>query len=77
MINKIRHWLAVYAERRRALRRFEATHHSPADPNLSYVYMQAGDAYYVEVRGLWASQWYCVQANGSAVDDVNLPATNT
>ena len=81
MLNRIRRWLEMYREQRRALnlamRRFEATQHSPADPQLSYVYMRAGDAYYVEVRGLWISQWYCVQANGTSVDEVTIPAANT
>jgi hypothetical protein len=71
----------MYSERRRALnlamRRFESAHHSPADSDLSYVYMRAGGAYYVEVRGLWTSQWYCVQADGSSVDEVTLPVTKT
>ena len=80
MLNRIRQWLARYGEQRRALqiamRRFEATNHSPADPELSYVYLRAGDSYYIEVRGLWTSQWYCVQANGDSVDEVKFPTTN-
>jgi hypothetical protein len=61
-----------------AIRRFESVHNSPADPELSYVYLQAGDVVFVRVRGLWTSQWYAVKADGTSVDEVVLPtSTNT
>jgi hypothetical protein len=79
VIGTIRRWLTSYRNQRQALalamQRFEAVHHSPADPELSYVYLQAGDVIFVEVRGLWTSQWYAVKADGSSVDEVILPAS--
>jgi hypothetical protein len=77
VIDTIRRWLATYHNRRQALKlamhRFEAVHHSPADPELSYIYLRAGDVFFVRVRGVWTSQWYAVKADGTSVDEVILP----
>ena len=79
VVNRILEWLAGFQRRRQALtlamQRFEAVHNSPADRELSFVYVRAGDVYFVKVRGLWTSQWYAVKADGTAVDEVIPPAT--
>ena len=81
MLNRIRELFGRYYQQRNALRlateRFEATKQTIADPAGSYVYMRAGDVYFVKVSGLWTSQWYCVKADGTSVDEVALPTSTT
>jgi hypothetical protein len=77
MMSRIRGWFAAYRQRRAALRLavryFETTKHTFADSAGCYVYLRAGDSYFVKVSDLITSQWYCVKADGTSIDELHVP----